>query len=447
MAPDELNPLTAPLLEAEPDGEAGGALEGPPASAPRKPSVSFFGSVFNLCAATLGAGALSIPYAISLTGSVLGCALLLVAAVAALLSIDLLVGSLRSSRCETYEDVTATLIGRRTALCVELCILAFCFGTCVAYLIALGDIMEVLLLEQGHLPAWAPHARSHWMCIVWAAVLLPVSLPHSLAALQHCSALGTLALCVLVAAVCVHAANAEPAAAPRPRPPVTINHLSSALSIIMFAFTSQVNVPEVYAELRAPTVRRMRGVAASAVSIAMVLYVAIGLAAFSEFGRVTKSDVLNNYDVWASVRDRAMLPAFVFMACTIAMAYPLNVFPARVTVLAMMRPEEHPSLPETAPFARHVGVTLGITGLSLAVAVFAPGINVVFQLLGGTASAFVCFCVPGVLAIRTHSTQLGGPGAPHRVACAYALVIGGALVGIVATVETVRGMLGDGGER
>eukprot|EP00307_Rebecca_sp_RCC1486_P015055 CAMPEP_0119419992 /NCGR_PEP_ID=MMETSP1335-20130426/22335_1 /TAXON_ID=259385 /ORGANISM="Chrysoculter rhomboideus, Strain RCC1486" /LENGTH=122 /DNA_ID=CAMNT_0007445325 /DNA_START=50 /DNA_END=418 /DNA_ORIENTATION=- len=121
------------------------------------------------------------------------------------------------------------------------------------------------------------------------------------------------------------------------------------------------------------------------------------------------------------------------------MAYPLNVFPARVTVLAMLRPDDHGSLPESTPIAHHVGVTLALTSLSLAVAIFAPGIHVVFQLLGGTASAFVCFCVPGALAIRSRAGEIAG--STRGTACAYALVVGGTVVGVVATVETVRGLL------
>ncbi|KAG8465378.1 hypothetical protein KFE25_002685 [Diacronema lutheri] len=445
--------LTTPLLTPA-DQQRGVSSE----HADERPvaTAGIAGSIFNLSAATLGAGALSLPYAVSLIGVRLALVLLGIAVAGAFLSIELLVDSLDAARCATYELVTAKRLGRRAAACVEAAILAFCVGTCVAYTIALGDILDALLVKPQFLPAWAPRTRSQLMVGAWALVLLPISLPRSLAALQGATFLGTLALCVLVGTVCAHAIRAAGATAPHapapplgpppatPPPPSAMGeaaNVARALSIIMFAFTCQVNVPEVYAELRQRSKARMRRVAAGALSIALTLYVLIGVAAFSEFGAHTRADVLGNYLVWAADgHDRDMLPAYALMGATIVVAYPFNVFPARQTLLTALGYAER--APADAPRAAvgrgalHVVLTLAITGAALLAALFVPGINVVFQLLGGTASALVCFCVPGLLALRSELPLLASVGGRAAV---YALVAGGAVVGAVSTAVTVAG--------
>jgi amino acid permease len=415
-------------------------------------TASFAGSVFNLSAATLGAGALSLPYAVSLIGSRLALVLLVVAVLGAFLSIELLVGALDSAQCATYETITTKRLGARMAACVEAAILAFCIGTCVAYMIALGDIIEVLLVRPAVMPLWAPHTREQLMVCAWALLLMPISLPRSLAALQSATFGGTLALCVLVGTVCWHTARAleegrpEPSApSPAAAPLQPLERVCGSVSIIMFAFTCQVNVPEVYHELRARSPARMRRVAASALTIALVLYVLIGLGAYAEFGAATRADVLKNYDVWsADGRDRPMLPSYALMGLTIVVAYPFNVFPARQTLegalaAALGTTAGAHAEARRAPSgtATHVGLTVLITGGALLVALFVPGINVVFQLLGGTASALVCFCVPGMLALRSRLPLLASAGGR---ASAYALVGGGALVGLISTAVTIAGL-------
>jgi amino acid permease len=447
--------LTTPLL---PPGD-----EPPHELARSHATAGFAGSVFNLSAATLGAGALSLPYAVSLIGVKLALVLLVIAVVGAFLSVELLVASLDSARCNTYELVTTRRLGARAAVCVEIAILSFCFGTCVAYVMALGDIIDVLLVKPALLPSWAPHTRSQLMIAVWALLLFPISMPRSLAALQNATFGSTVALFVLVGTVCWHTARAlseagaddvhalAPALAAAPAAADesvvgVVSRVASALSIIMFAFTCQVNVPEVYEELKGRSAAKMRRVTATALGIALALYVLIGVGAYLEFGASTKPDVLSNYDVWApGRRDRPMLPSYALMGMAIVVAFPFNVFPARQTIMNALGAsaghelgaEDGERRSELHNGLLHVGLTVGLTGAALLVALFVPGINVVFQLLGGTASALVCFCVPGMLALRSGLPMLERRSG--RLAT-YALVGAGGAAGVISTALTIAGL-------
>jgi hypothetical protein len=116
---------------------------------------SMAGTVFNLMSSTLGAGALSLPLAISQFGALLGPILLIITACATHYSIDLLVSALITTGARSYEELTVSVFGKRMGLLVELNIIVFCFGTVIAYTVAVGDILKPLIKVPGR--AQQPH--------------------------------------------------------------------------------------------------------------------------------------------------------------------------------------------------------------------------------------------------------------------------------------------------
>jgi len=133
------------------------------------------GSIFNLCSATLGAGALSLPFAFSKGGLLSSLILLLVAAAATLLSISLLIRTATHTKLDSYELITVHLFGPIVGAIVELCIIVFCFGTCVAYIVAVGDILDAGVIQTcSFLPTWLD--RETCMIIFFACVMFPLSL-------------------------------------------------------------------------------------------------------------------------------------------------------------------------------------------------------------------------------------------------------------------------------
>ena len=83
---------------------------------------------------------------------------------------------------------------------------------------------------------------------------------------------------------------------------------------------------------------------------------------------------------------------------------------------------------------RHILWTLLIASLGLLVSLYVPGINIVFQLMGSTSSAFVCFVLPAAFALKLRVPEVRGP-----IGCigAWALLLGGTVLGAIATVSTL----------
>ena len=91
---------------------------------------------------------------------------------------------------------------------------------------------------------------------------------------------------------------------------------------------------------------------------------------------------------------------------------------------------------------RHCLWTLFVAGAGLVFALYVPAINIVFQLMGSTSSALVCFVLPAAFGLKLRLPEARGQ--MGTLAC-VALLVGGAVLGAVATSVTVAGLVAGAG--
>jgi solute carrier family 38 (sodium-coupled neutral amino acid transporter), member 11 len=322
--------------------------------------------------------------------------------------------------------------GKRVAIFVELNILIFCFGIAVAYLVTLGDIIQPL----GELYFGAASLLAQrWvlMSIACVTIMLPLSLLKDISSLQFSSILGVFSIIFLVFAVCLRSImHAHEHGVPKDISwTIDLSHGADfmlSVPIVMFAFTCQVNVFSIYTELQRPCIRRMNKVVDRATLISLAVYLVIGVVAYLAFGPELvdpkyKGNILLSFplqDTWIAISRAAI-------TFTVAVAFPLNIFPCRFTIDMMFFAYSRDSL------IRHVLVTSGLVFMALLLAIFCPSINVVFGVIGGTCSAVVCFCLPAAFIIKLEDGPLLGPKKLGSVV----LFIGAVIIGAVGTGVTV----------
>jgi hypothetical protein len=228
------------------------------------------GSISNLCSATLGAGALSLPYAISLTGIIVGVLSLLLSAYLTIISINIIIEACVSTQLNKFEDVSKRLVGSSLSFALEASLLVFCFGTAVAYIVAVGDILDqgfhsiTSLWEQGSTFA-SLYSRERVMVLFWAVIMLPLSLQTKLKRLEKFSSLGVCSIIFLVIACVIHSIihgdtlgsgeyhsqkSTTTTSVPSLLWPKSLAGILQAFPIIIFAFSCQVNVCAIYEELK-----------------------------------------------------------------------------------------------------------------------------------------------------------------------------------------------------
>jgi len=360
------------------------------------------GPVSNLCSATLGAGILSLPYAFRKSGLVAGLALLLASALATRASIDILVRACQRYQVFSYERLVLKLqdetkkrerrrqqqpeeetsgifrrwrrrlpsLSRYYYSIVQASLLVFCLGTAVAYVVAIGDI-----LERAHLLLGAAGSRALSMALVWACLLFPLCLLRSMESLQCASGIGIASIATLVLAATIHLVEHEgdDAAGEIFRhwdemlwpAPGAASSILKACPIVLFAFSCQVNVCAIYQELQVPAtdsseeedeieaeeaatgngdaeglrqllaqskLRFMNLVTVMAVTLCAILYTGISFVAAADFASGIRPNVLQNYDLTKGM----MQAAAACMTLAVVMAFPLNIFPARTATLQLL---------------------------------------------------------------------------------------------------------------
>jgi amino acid permease len=474
----------------------------------------FFGAVANLCSATLGAGVLALPFALYQAGLVCGFILLLASAWATSASIQLLVKASDRFQLNTYEKTVQHVLGKQARQVVEISILIFCGGTAVAYLIAVGDILQ-------QVQEMTPATKRLAMSGVWLVAMLPLSCLKRMQSLQCASTVGIMSIGTLLLAATVHLIQDYYMAENVNEPLLDSSHrfdvgsflwplhnswlsVLRACPIVVFAFSCQVNVCQIYDELPssrsfamnqngamnmgdAAKVKLMNKVTWTAVGLCGLLYSSISVVTLIDFGEGLKPNILSCYNL-TRPHNGLLHAAFIGMALAVVMAFPLNIFPARVSIIQMMNaakssdnnillcgsggesddddcrepllgPAEARSstgynsggediedplqrldslesaasatpsiaLDDDFDLSQHMGVTLLASGGALVLALLIPNISIVFGLLGGTTSSLLGFVVPGMLGLKIHPSDW----------TAWLLVVSGAVIGVLTTVVTL----------
>mmetsp|Transcript_75929 Transcript_75929/g.158350 ORF Transcript_75929/g.158350 Transcript_75929/m.158350 type:complete len:588 (-) Transcript_75929:124-1887(-) len=402
------------------------------ASANRWRPGSLRSSIINISAAALGAGALALPRAIYYSGIVWGPLFMLVLAVLSMMSIKVIVQLVEVSKKDSYEEIAKVAFGPWFALLVEINIILFCFGTSVAYMITVGQISQQVLQAFASAHGALGHPGEAWLdyispnvvlCVVTAIVLLPLSLLDSINDLRFASLAGVTCILYLIVVVCYVFGRSDVSPSLTDggfdayQPKGGITGCFKMLSLAIFAFCCQPNVPAVYTELEKKSFHRMEKVSVGAMLLCLFVYLVMGIAGFLAFGEETAGNVLVNLQPKLCELDLIVVSGFTCMAFAVTMAFPLNIFPIRFTVeTAIFFKWPHLNTPSTRFL---IGFTT--VAASLLVAVIVPEINLVFELIGATTGSFVCFIGPGLMIFKLVP---GGLNSGPRLNGAILIVVG-----------------------
>jgi len=352
-----------------------------------------------------------------------------------MVSIKVIVQLVEVSGKDSYEEIAKVAFGPWFALLVEVNIILFCFGTAVAYMITVGQISQQVVGSMA-----APGGEEWWadlvspnavLLLVTVFILLPLSMLDSINDLRFASFLGVSCILYLIVVVFYVFAGDHVNSSLTPhdgfdgwRPKGGITGCFKMLSLAIFAFCCQPNVPSIYTELERRSFRRMELVSIGAMLLCLVVYLMMGVTGFLAFGEDTAGNVLVNLQPFLCELDWLVASGFACMAFAVTMAFPLNIFPIRFAVeTAVFFKWPHLNTPAFRAF-----LAIAAVAACLVVAILLPEINLIFELIGATTGSFVCFIGPGMLLCRlVPGRLLSGPrlnGAMLVVVGLFCLVLG-----------------------
>jgi len=315
-------------------------------------------SVFSLVSTILGGGVLSLPYAFSKAGLVLGSVLLVVVAAASDYSAFILVTCSRRGNAHTYEDVAVFAFGPKGKFVTMGMVVALTYLALIAYTILILGL--VVPSAANFAPAlWELDADSFLLKLVVGVTLevciLPFAFLESFSKLRGLSYLcvGSITL-VAVAVIAhfvgclLHGRDSNESLGDDKFDDDERQHLVhdmlwpadgamgvvAAVPVFVCTFICHFNVLPVHAELDRPTRGRLHGMVHGTIGYACFLYFVVGIAGFTFctcVGIETPDNILAAFTLGDGVANAGRIG----ISLTLLLALPLILSPCRDTLLRL----------------------------------------------------------------------------------------------------------------
>ncbi|EER02445.1 10 transmembrane domain, possible aa transporter, putative [Perkinsus marinus ATCC 50983] len=389
-----------------------------PTSSPTKPRSRFptilraggrSASAFTLAKATLGAGALAMPSSFQGAGIVLSVLLLIALGWMSAISINMIGRAQTHSGRDTFEEIVRLYYNAWVGYVFEITMILFCFGTAVAYLISIADLLNPVFekwIGSQHEHDWYGVLllnRTVFSALVTYIFLLPLSLFERINNVRWISFAGVMS--VIFLAICIvyllikHGVFSSPQDTTSTYlwPSKGFNGVISAASAYIFAYVCQVNVPHIYSEMVPFSERNLRQVSYASVALCFVVYVAVGTCGFLTYGSTTRGSIIQSMRADFLEGNIFVTIAFILMGVAVLAAYPLNIYPLRAAVVGTVK-----GITGRRHLHRWVGpaITFISVSLTLVVAIYLPDVKVVLDLVGSMTGSIICYIIPAGFCVR-----------------------------------------------
>ncbi|KAG5849409.1 hypothetical protein ANANG_G00110080 [Anguilla anguilla] len=397
--------LQSPSVETGPPREPEREREG------RGGGTSALGAVFIVVNAALGAGLLNFPAAFNVAGGVTsGVTLQLCMLVFIISGLVILAYCSQVSNETTYQEVVRAVCGRVTGVICEVAIAVYTFGTCIAFLIIIGDQLDKLIAAMAHEPEGV--VDDHWytdrrftIVVTSVLVILPLSIPKEIGFQKYASALSVVGTWYVTVVVIIKYIWPDKEISPGyiPTSPSSWTDVFNAMPTICFGFQCHVSSVPVFNSMRKREIQPWGGVVTAGMIICLFVYTGTGVCGFLSFGSTVNQDVLMSYPS----NDIAVAVARAFIVVCVVTSYPILHFCGRAVLEGLwLRFRDEPVEVDVGrERRRRLLQTVTWFALTLLLALFIPDIGRVISLIGGLAACFI-FVFPGLCLIQAKLSEM-----------------------------------------
>ncbi|XP_022146797.1 amino acid transporter AVT6C [Momordica charantia] len=383
-----------------------------PAKKPASKTASVSGAVFNVSTSIIGAGIMSIPFALKVLGVIPALVLIVFVAFMTDISVEILLRFTHSGVSTTYAGLMKESFGPIGSVATQVCVMVTNLGCLIMYQIIIGDVLsgnkEGGEVHLGVLQEWFGH---HWwntrefsILFTLVFVLLPLVLFRRVDSLSFSSFISVVLAVVFVGISSVMAIMAlvqgktkSTRLLPELDNQTSFFDLFTAVPVLVTAFTFHFNVHPISSELQKPS--HMITAVRIALLLCAVIYFVIGIFGYLLFGDSLMSDILMNFDESPDSEFGALLNDVVRLsyAVHLMLVFPLQNFPLRSNINEFLFPKKPPLATDTKRF---LAITLALLVFSYLAAIAFPNIWYIFQFMGSTTAVCLAFIFPGAIALR-----------------------------------------------
>ena len=400
------------------------------------PHGGLIANIYNLASATLGAGIVSVPSGFHDSGVVVSVVLLVVVCACTIYSIHLLGATKLKTGLRSYEEMARGLLGRGWDYFAAFLMFIFCWGTCVGYVISVGDLLSPML-DSENTNAFLKTANGHRILVglIWLVGMFTLSLPKEINSLRYASVVGVSFVIFFVICMIIHSArnglkhgigsdinlvnNGMPAV--------------NGLTLFIFAFICQVNVFEIFEEMRKPTLRNMTRDATASMIVVALLNFFSGFFGYCDFGDAVDGSILLLY---RPLKDPLFMISYIGLCVKLCVGFAICIQPSRDAIYYCAQ------MGKTSDVKDWINWILsGFLALAaLICGLFIPDINIVFTLLGGICGGFLGFIFPAYFFIYSGGFTLKKVGILHYIGCII-LIVGGVVAIVFGTAVAIYGKI------
>ncbi|KNC52697.1 amino Acid/Auxin Permease family [Thecamonas trahens ATCC 50062] len=229
----------------------------PTRKVPPPGNASIISSWFNLTNTIVGAGVITLPYALRSAGTVAGGAFLLLTCCLSMFSFRLLVRLSDATGLFSYRDIAVEAYGPMMSKVCQLVLMLYTSGTCIGYGVLVGDFIPKVFEH------WLAHdnllcRRDFVIALVAICFMLPLSLLEKMDALKFSSFLALMCVTYTLGVLVDHYHTAGTSSS------VELVHLKPSLMVafplLVVSFTAHYNALSFYQELKNRSTSRMHRV-------------------------------------------------------------------------------------------------------------------------------------------------------------------------------------------
>jgi len=410
------------------------------AVAPPAGDTSTAGAIFLIVNAALGAGLLNFPAAFDQAGGVL--AAVLVQAVLLLFIMVALIILAKTSdlkQSATLQDVMETACGRSGRLATSLIITVYCFGTCITFLIIIGD-----QFDRAFASLVGPEFCHHWYLnrdfLVPASscvLILPLCFTKKIDFLKYVSVFGVLTMVYVVGLILLEYFYGGHTPGRVKTAPDSWLDVFTVIPVICFGYQCHVSVIPIYSCMRHRNVRHFSLASGAAIAVCCFTYTGAATFGYLTFGSKVSPDILLNY----SASRPSVMVALIAMALKTYTTYPILLFCGREGASSLVT--SITGRPDT--LVRRVVIATIWFVASLVMAIEIPNIGAVINMLGSLAAVFI-FVFPGLCLLQTTLTSYPGlttiTARLRFLLASLFLVLGAFLFGCVLTQGVIFNITG-----
>lgn len=357
------------------------------------------GHVMTLANSIIGVSILAMPFCFKQCGILLATLMLLLSSIMTRLACHYLLKSAILTRRRNFEFLAFHTFGPTGKLAVELSIIGFMLGTCIAFFVVCGDLGPAIISPL--LNVEEPTTIRPTVLIGLAVfVVLPLGLLRNVDSLAAVCVITIVFYMCLVLKVVGEATNhmiswdwLDKVNLWRP------SGLLQCIPIFSMALSCQTQLFEVFESLPNASLDKMNSIVRSAVNICTGVYITMGVFGYIAFcTQQFSGNVMLSFS--PTMASEVMKLGFVL---SVAVSFPLIIFPCRASLHSLLFRRGHTPHHELLGISNHIPelrfqwITITIVVVSLITGLLIPNIELVLGLVGSTIGVMICIMFPALL--------------------------------------------------